>query len=113
MARYIVFDVETPNEKNSRMSAIGISVIENGKIIRDYYSLVNPETTFADFNIRLTGITPEAAGKAPTFPEIWREIEPLMSSGTLVADGGSSLSLHGADGPKAASGHEPPPERAV
>ena len=85
MARYIVFDVETPNEKNSRMSAIGISVIENGKIIRDYYSLVNPETTFADFNIRLTGITPEAAGKAPTFPEIWREIEPLMSSGTLVA----------------------------
>ena len=32
-SRYIAFDVETPNHLNNRMSAIGISVIENGKII--------------------------------------------------------------------------------
>jgi DNA polymerase III epsilon subunit-like protein len=31
--RYIVFDVETPNSRNNRMSAIGISIIENGEII--------------------------------------------------------------------------------
>ena len=28
--RYIAFDVETPNYANDRISAIGISVIENG-----------------------------------------------------------------------------------
>ena len=33
MDRYIAFDVETPNHFNNRMSAIGISVIEDGKNI--------------------------------------------------------------------------------
>ena len=30
MSRYIVFDVETPNAANNRMSAIGLTVVENG-----------------------------------------------------------------------------------
>lgn len=33
MYRYIAFDVETPNRYNNRMSAIGISVIEEGRIV--------------------------------------------------------------------------------
>ena len=28
-SRYIVFDTETPNSRNNRISAIGISVVEN------------------------------------------------------------------------------------
>ena len=32
--RYIAFDVETPNRWNNRMSAIGITVIEDGEIVR-------------------------------------------------------------------------------
>ena len=32
MARYIAFDVETPNRYNNRMSAIGIAVVEDGRI---------------------------------------------------------------------------------
>ena len=32
MYRYVAFDVETPNRFNNRMSAIGISVIEDGAI---------------------------------------------------------------------------------
>ena len=35
MARFIVFDVETPNRKNNRMSAIGITVVEEGKSIEE------------------------------------------------------------------------------
>ena len=33
MAVYIVFDVETPNRANDRMSAIGITAIKNDKIV--------------------------------------------------------------------------------
>lgn len=83
--RYIVFDVETPNFRNDRMSAIGISVVENGRIADTFYSLVNPETHFDSFNIRLTGITPEAVSHAPTFEALWPKIEPIMGSGVLVA----------------------------
>ena len=33
--RYVAFDVETPNAQNRRMSAIGVSVIENGQIVQE------------------------------------------------------------------------------
>ena len=85
MYRYVVFDVETPNRYNNRMSAIGIDVIEDGVIVNEYYSLVNPEQPFDYFNTRLTGISAETVAGSPTFPELWDEIEPLMSSGLLVA----------------------------
>ncbi len=85
MDRYIVFDVETPNHANSRMSAIGISVIENGCVTDSFFSYVNPEQPFDSFNIELTGIDEDTVADAPTFPELWKQIEPLMASGILVA----------------------------
>lgn len=83
--RYIAFDVETPNYANDRMSAIGITVIEHGEIIREISTLVNPEAEFNYFNVQLTGITPEMVADKPTFPELWCEIESLMGSGVLIA----------------------------
>ena len=62
MPRFIAFDVETPNHLSDRMSAI-----------------------FDYFNTRITGISEETVWDAPTFPELWPEIEPLMSGGLLVA----------------------------
>lgn len=85
MYRYVVFDVETPNRYNNRMSAIGISVIEDGRITEEYFSYVNPETFFDYFNVRLTGISEQTVADAPAFPELWSEIEPILSSGILVA----------------------------
>ena len=85
MSRFVVFDVETPNRLNHRMSAIGITVIDNGEMVHTFYSLVNPETHFDYFNVRLTGISEETVSGAPTFPQLWPQIEPIMSSGLLVA----------------------------
>lgn len=85
MDRYIVFDVETPNRYNNRMSAIGISVIEDGVIADNFFSYVNPEVPFDYFNTRLTGIDEETVKDAPAFPALWERIEPVMSSGILVA----------------------------
>ena len=87
--RYVVFDVETPNSLNSRMSAIGVSVVEGGKIVRDFYSLVDPEQPFDWFNSVLTGINEETVFDAPSFPELWPELEPILSSGILVAHNAS------------------------
>ena len=82
---YVVFDVETPNAMNHRMSAIGITVMQDSVITNEFSSLVNPETHFDAFNIQLTGITPESVMCAPTFFDLWPTIEPLMSGGLLVA----------------------------
>lgn len=85
MDRYIAFDIETPNCRNDRMSSIGIAVVERGRIVDTFTSLVDPETWFDGFNIALTGITPELAASAPTFEELWRVIGTTMLSGTLIA----------------------------
>jgi len=83
--RYVAFDVETPNRYNNRMSAIGISVVENGAVTDAFFSYVNPQARFDTFNTRLTGIDERTVAGAPAFPELWEKIEPLMSSGILVA----------------------------
>ena len=87
--RYIVFDVETPNRYNNRISAIGISVVEDAKIIKEYFYFVNPGQRFDWFNTQLTGISAELVADAPTFPQLWKVIEPVMSSGILVAHNAS------------------------
>ena len=72
MAVYIVFDVETPNRANDRMSAIGITAIKDNRIAANYFSLVDPETHFDSFNTQLTGIDAEKIKGAPNFAQLWK-----------------------------------------
>ena len=83
--KYVVFDVETPNSFNDRMSAIGIVVVEDGRIVEEFSTLVNPEAKFHSFHMQLTGITPEDVKSAPTFPELWLAIEPLFRDRLCIA----------------------------
>ena len=85
MANYIVFDVETPNRANDRMSAIGITVVKDNRIDASFYSLVDPETHFDHFNTLLTGIDADKVKDAPNFVRLWEKICPIMSNGVLVA----------------------------
>lgn len=85
MYTYTVFDVETPNRYNDRISAIGITVVKEGEIADSFFSLVDPQTRFDLFNTRLTGISSKTVEGAPNFAQLWERIEPLMSSGILVA----------------------------
>ena len=85
MYRYVAFDVETPNRFNDRMSAIGICVVEDGAVTDSFFSYVNPETHFDAFNTQLTGIDADTVAGAPAFPELWKTIEPILSSGILAA----------------------------
>lgn len=85
--RYIAFDLEMPGQHEPRISAIGITVIENRKITDKLYYLVNPETEFDPYVIKLIGITPEMVRNEPPFPVIWDKIKDIMSGGILVAHG--------------------------
>ena len=83
--RYTVFDVETPNYANNRMSAIGMVMMEDDKIVEQFYSLVEPQVRFDPFNIALTGITPEMVADAPSFDVLWPQIKPYLDDAILVA----------------------------
>lgn len=84
--RFVAFDLEMPSNKN-RISAIGITVVEKGEVVDRIYYLVNPETEFEPLIIKLIGITPEMVENEPTFPDIWKKVKDVMSSGLLVAHG--------------------------
>lgn len=83
--RYCIFDVETPNRCNDRISAIGVTVVQDGAIKNSFGHLVNPGAPFDGFNIHLTGISPALVENAPYFPQIWEQVSDLFSGSIVVA----------------------------
>lgn len=84
MKDFIVLDLETPNSYCNSISSIGIVVVEDNRKTEEYYSLINPEADFDEFNINLTGIHPEDVVDAPTFDEYWQSIEEIVTSNVIV-----------------------------
>ncbi|MBO4836697.1 MAG: 3'-5' exonuclease [Clostridia bacterium] len=82
---FVVFDVETPNRLNDRISAVGITVVRSGEIKEEFYSLADPEEPFDRFNTLLTGIDAGTVRGAPAFPQLWPRIRPYLDSGILAA----------------------------
>lgn len=89
MERYIAFDVETPNYCNDCICSIGVTVVEDGKIVLECYDLVDPEARFDAFNVRFHGIGPAQVRGAKNFPTLWQELAPIFDSGILVAHNAS------------------------
>ena len=85
--RFVCLDVEMPNGEGNRISAIGITVFEYGKVIQKLYSLINPETWFQPFVVDLIGITPDMVKAAPTFRQYWDSIKDVLSDSLIVAHG--------------------------
>ena len=90
---YTVFDVETANERRDSICAIGIIRYENNKIVYEKEILINPETEFNYFNIKVHGITEADVASAPTFAEIWDEIKLYFDRTILVAHNAKSMDL--------------------
>lgn len=105
---YIAFDIETPNRKNDRISQIGLILVEDGNVIKDYSTLIDPETYFEHLNTEITGIDSNSVANAPTFKEYWPEISHLFDKYVLVAHNANfdltvlskTLSYYGFEQPK-------------
>lgn len=83
--RYCVFDVETPNRANDRISSIGVTIVQDGAILTSTEYLVNPEVPFDAFNTQLTGIDASMVQDKPTFPSVWAELSDLFYHSIVVA----------------------------
>ena len=78
-----------PSARRDAISAVGITLIENGEITNSCYTLVNPACAFDPFTVELTGITPEMAAQYPEFDALWPEIRPWLEGALLCAHGAS------------------------
>ena len=84
-SRIVALDVETPNGKVPSVCQIGLVVAEAGDIIKTESILVDPETYFDEWNIRIHGITPADVSDAPTFSQVWPRIAGYFSGSVTVA----------------------------
>ena len=84
---FVLLDIETTggSARYSRITEIGALRIEQGKVVATYSQLVNPEEPIPYFITKLTGITNEMVGKAPTFAAIANELESFLAGAIFVA----------------------------
>lgn len=82
---YIVLDIETPNKKNDAISQLGLVLIQYGKVIADYSTLINPECKFDPINTNITGINANMVKNAPTLNQYWNKINKLFETYVVVA----------------------------
>ena len=73
---FIAIDFETATGKRASICVVGIWVVRYGEVVETKSWLVQPEdNAYSYWNIQIHGITPEDTEDAPSFPEVWNEIE--------------------------------------
>ena len=73
---FIAIDFETATGKRASICEVGICVVREGEVVETRSWLVQPEdNAYSYWNIKVHGIRPEDTEDAPSFPEVWAEIE--------------------------------------
>jgi len=73
MTRFAAIDFETANYNRHSACAIGVSVVENGRIVDSIESLICPPETWFQFTY-VHGLAWEDVCDAPTFEEVWKDL---------------------------------------
>ena len=84
--RYVVVDLEaTSTGSKAKIIQVGIVVIEDGEIIDQYATDVNPHEHLDSHIKELTGLTDKRLAKAPEFSQVAGKIFELVKDGIFVA----------------------------
>lgn len=92
MSRYAVIDFETTGMSpyhGDRATEIGAVLVEDGKIVDRYQSLMNPGRPIPSFIVSLTGITNDMVKAAPMPAQVMQEVNAFVSGAILVAHNAS------------------------
>jgi len=86
MQDFAAIDFETANFQRSSVCSVGIVVVRGGKIVDKFYSLIHPTPNYySPRTTEIHGLTRIDTDDAPTFPEVWEQIEPRIHGLPLVA----------------------------
>ncbi len=85
---FVAFDFETASGKNP--CSIGIVEFENGVVVEEYYSLINPKIEkFNPFTIAIHGIREIDVINEKEFIGIWNEIKHFFEDKVIIAHNSS------------------------
>jgi len=82
---FIAIDFETASNRYNSACSLGLAFVKNSKIVDQKYYLIKPPGKFVSYNVKIHGLTEEDVEAAPTWEEIWPEINELTKNSLLVA----------------------------
>ena len=84
---YVVVDIETTGGSSMfhKITEIGAVKVQNGKIIEEFQTLINPGRSIPQYITALTGITNEMVSEAPKFNEIAEKFFEFTKEAIFVA----------------------------
>ncbi len=86
MKDFAAIDFETANGRRSSVCSVGVVVVRDGKETGRFYSLIRPVPDYYTYwTTRVHGLSARDTADAPTFPEVWQQIESLIEGLPLVA----------------------------
>ena len=92
---FTAIDFETAHGKRWSICGVGLVRVEHGVIKEQLSFLVQPPDNFYWNNfIDIHGISPEMTANAPTFDQIWKQVEPFIKNQNIVAHNGFSFDFH-------------------
>ena len=77
---FITIDFETAGVGRDTPCELGLTFVENGKIVETKSWLIKPHCwpEFNEFTVRIHGIQPDDVAVAPEFIELWEEVYPTI-----------------------------------
>ncbi len=86
MRDFAAIDFETANHERTSVCSVGVVIVRDGEMVDSFYSLIKPEPNHYDYwNTQVHGLTCQDTDNAPVFPEVWKQIEPMIKGLPLVA----------------------------
>ena len=86
MTDFAAIDFETANGHPSSVCSVGVVVVRGGVVADTFYSLIHPEPDYYSWFCReVHGLGHADTDTAPSFPDVWRQVEPLIAGLPLVA----------------------------
>lgn len=86
MTDFAAIDFETANYERSSVCAVGVVIVRGGEITDTFYSLIQPEPNYYNYRCMLVhGLCEDDTDSGPVFPQVWKQIEPLIEGLPLVA----------------------------
>lgn len=87
---FVAIDFETANADRSSACAIGMVIVEDGRIFDKRYHLIKPSDPYFDpFNVSIHGITEEDVEGEPEFDELWPSIKDYFGNRIVIAHNAS------------------------
>jgi len=86
---FIALDFETASNQHFSACSLGLVFVKNNKIVDQKYYLIKPPCKFSSYNTKIHGLTETDVKNAPTWADVWPEINEALQNTLLVAHSAS------------------------